>query len=368
MYHSPLSVTSTLDANATMTIDCDKTLGSKLRRELDEDGLFASSKVILTAQFSEIRTDSGSFIHTVQLVLTTDCEVVVLKLPSDKSNRRFSLRKHNIGGTEFTMHTFLPTSLTAIVPGTILRYSYQLNDNQKSTIGEWLHKIAECKFGKTKKSQVSRAESPNRESTTTAGQSTSYAHTYSSPSHPVQRPLPVSSPSHPVQRTLPVSSPSHPVQRPLPVFHRPTVVETMAHLSTNEHSRIMQMMPSGLIKARSFQERGSVKEHFIRRNCSSMDLNNKRVDTTVTDEGNSTPRTPSPLTDDNPFESRLRHTQVRNKKRIFSPRGGSRNAVNPLLEEVKERSYYSRSANSTPIPGLGSSLVIASPSAEARWV
>ncbi len=331
-----------------MTIDCDKTLGSKLqysRRELDEDNLCASSKVILAAQFSEIKTDSGSFIHSVQLILTTDWEIIVLKLPTDKSTRRSSLRKHNICGTEFTVHNFLPNSLMATVPGTILRYSYQLQDNQKPTIGEWLEKIRHCKF--SKKSKTVKTSLPDRESTSTAGQSTSYENTdtllhtnsYSSPSAPIQRSLP-----------LPLSS-----------IVVSTSVDTIPCLG-NDHSRIVQM-PSGLIKARSFQDRGSVKEHFVRKNSSSLDLN-KQVNTVNSEV--STPRTPSPLMDENPFEGQLRHTQVRNKKRIFSPRGGSRNAVNPVLEKVKERRYYSRSVNSTPLPGLNSSLVIASPSAEAR--
>ncbi len=342
-----------------MTIDCDKTLGSQLQyssRELDEDRLFASSKVLLTAQFSEIRTESGSFIHRVQLVLTTDSEIIVLKQPTDKCNRHSFLRRHKLSQTEFTMHSSMTNSFTAIIPDTILRYSYQICGNTKCTIGEWLLKISQCKLGKSKKSTDKEPSLPERDSTSTAGQSTSYqhtdkslnTHTYSSPSPPVQRPLPLPSQGSPL-------------------------VETNTH-PQRDLSLIVQM-PSGLIKARSFQDRGSVKHHFSRKNSSSCDLDKRS--STVEDESAplppSTPRTPSPLAEDsNPFEGRLRHIQVRNKKRIYSPRGGinrsssSQASTNPRLENVKEKGYYSRSANSTPLPGLSTSLVIASPSAEAR--
>ncbi|XP_064400571.1 uncharacterized protein LOC135346767 isoform X2 [Halichondria panicea] len=346
-----------------MTIDCDKTLGSQLQyssRELEEDRLFASSKVLLTAQFSEIRTESGSFIHRVQLVLTTDCEIIVLKQPTDKCNRRSFLRRHKLSQTEFTMHSFTTNSFTAIIPDTILRYSYQICGNTKCTIGEWLLKISHCKLGKKSKKSTNKEPCPavpvpERDSTSTAGQSTSYQHTeeslnthdYSSPSHPVQRPLPLPSQGSPL-------------------------IETYTH-PQNEHSRIVQM-PSGLIKARSFQDRGSAKHRFSRKNSSSCDLDKRSsaVDEETTPLPPSTSRTPSPFAEDsNPFEGRLRHVQVRNKKRIYSPRGGinrsssSQSSTNPILEDVRERSYYSRSANSTPLPGLSTSLVIASPSAEA---
>ena len=340
-------------------------------REFDEDSGFTSSKVLLTAPFSELRTESGSFIHSVQLVLTTDGEIVVLKRPTDKFHRYSFLRRHKLCQTEFKMHNLWVNSFTAIVPDTILRYTYQVYGSG-SSIGEWLLKIVQCRVSKDKSTKEKSSTSPKRANTSTAGQTTNYqstdetlqTNTYSSPTHPIQRQLP----SHPhTSTTEQVQVPSHP--------HPPTT-EQVPHPLMNTQQTIVQM-PNGLIKARSFQERGSVKQHFVRPASSSSDLDKKGSvsedfsceSTTSTPFPPSQSRTPSPITDDvNPFESRLRHTQVRNKKRIVSPRisrPGS-TTTNPTIEELRDKRYYSRSANSTPVPGLTSSLVIASPSALAR--
>ena len=387
-----------------MTIDSDKTLVSKIQAsctESESDAFFTSPKVLLSTPFSELRAESGTLIHSVQLCLTTDGEIIVLKKLTDKSQKFSFLRRHKICQTDFSMHSLLCNTMLVQVPHTVLKYLYQCHEHSKTSVKDWLSKVALCKLPKRKKSPASTSttnerkqseSSPVRSRTSSVGQSTSYQPTdesllsYSSPTHPV----PPKNIKLSENGLSPVSTPNkHGLESLKTLDRASSMLDAQAQLLDSqdrfETSLNVVQMPNGLIKARSFQGRGSVKHRFMRSNSSMSGLDEieqgRKTPGDLKSNG-STPytsplphsimRTPSPTltVGVNPFESRLRHTQIRNRKWKCSPRinrssSTQVNPSNPALREVIDK--YSRSASCTPTPGNTSSLATTSSTAEARY-
>lgn len=388
-----------------MTIDCDKTLVSTIPAsclESENDTFFTSSKVLLSAPFSELRSESGTFIHSVQLCLTSDGEIIVLKKLTDKSQKFSFLRRHKICQTDFSMHSLLSNAMLVQVPYTVLTYIYQANGQSKTSTKDWLGEVTSWKMNKPKRkkstsgstSTTSERKQPDpsrmRSSTNSAGQSTSYEptdeslHSYSSPTHPVPPPSIKLSEDFIARSQYGPSPVSTPNKRGgahgLETLERASsMLDTQAQLLNSrdhfETSLNVVQMPNGLIKARSFQGRGSAKHHFMRSNSSMSGLDGigqgRTEDLTSTPLPHTTLRTPSPTVGGSPFESRLRHTQIRNRKWKCSPRINRSSSAqvdksNPALREVIDK--YSRSANCTPTPGNTSSLATCSTAEATRYV
>ena len=102
------------------------------------------SKAILSAEFSELKRDSGAFIHNVLLSLRPPSELTVLKKPSESSTE-FShrVRSHDLSRVSVSLYSVVSNAMQVEVPGTVLGYVYQLSNGKP--IQEWLVKLAQYK-------------------------------------------------------------------------------------------------------------------------------------------------------------------------------------------------------------------------------
>ena len=102
------------------------------------------SKAILSAEFSELKRDSGAFIHNVLLSLRPPSELTVLKKPSESSTE-FShrVRSHDLSRVSVSLYSVVSNAMQVEVPGTVLGYAYQLSNGRP--IQEWLVKLAHYK-------------------------------------------------------------------------------------------------------------------------------------------------------------------------------------------------------------------------------
>ena len=100
-------------------------------------------KTILTCKGSELNTSNLSIAHSVQLLLTSYHEILVLKKPGDKSHTQSVLRRHSIDKDLIREHPILPNAVVFEVPGTVLKYIYQFDKSK--TLKQLLEKIGECK-------------------------------------------------------------------------------------------------------------------------------------------------------------------------------------------------------------------------------
>ena len=150
------------------------------------------SKLLLSADFSELQKDTCKFVQLVKICLTAT-ELVVLKRLSEKTARFSQVRKHPLKTVQFSPHELVSNAVVVEVPGTVLRYVYQLENG--SDLKEWLAEVTKCRdnlqagssrpeSSKTKSCEIPRLHKVNgllsvyEERTQKA---------YSSPSSPIPR-------------------------------------------------------------------------------------------------------------------------------------------------------------------------------------
>lgn len=99
-------------------------------------------KTVLTSKCTELKYSGLNIIHSVQLLLTSYREVLVLK-KGDKSRHETVLRRHSVLTDSFSEHHILPCALLVEVPHTLLRYVYQFE--KEKTLKQWVDKISACR-------------------------------------------------------------------------------------------------------------------------------------------------------------------------------------------------------------------------------
>lgn len=141
--------TTTGDSTAAMTIGCEKTLSSTSSSASEDfsENVLKNSKLLLTGSFTELKTNSFSESPTVQLYLTSNRELLVLKKTAEKPYKLSVVRRHNLKNTMFTQHPHIANAMQVEVPNTVLRYTYQLDNPESSVISlrEWLAELARNK-------------------------------------------------------------------------------------------------------------------------------------------------------------------------------------------------------------------------------
>ena len=100
-------------------------------------------KTLLNCNCTELKRSSLTVSHSVQLLLTSYREILVLKRPGDKSHTQSVLRRHSIDTEVIREHPILPNALLVEIPHTMLSYVYQLD--KEKTLRSWLDKIANFK-------------------------------------------------------------------------------------------------------------------------------------------------------------------------------------------------------------------------------
>ena len=171
-----------------MTIGSESLSPISSREGTDED-LPLKSKVVLSADFSELHKDSCKFVQSVKVCLTAT-ELVVLKRSSEKAVKFSQVRKHPLKTLQLSPHEMVPSAVVVEIPGTVLRYVYQLENG--SDLKEWLAEVAKCRESvqssrpesKTKSCEIPRLHKVN-ELLSVYGEETQRS--YSSPSTPIPR-------------------------------------------------------------------------------------------------------------------------------------------------------------------------------------
>lgn len=102
----------------------------------------AKPKTLLSCKCTELKASGLSIIHSVQLLLTSYCDVLVLK-KGDRSRNQTVLRRHSVLTDSFQEHRILTTALLVEVPQTLLRYVYQFE--KEKNLRQWLDRIAACR-------------------------------------------------------------------------------------------------------------------------------------------------------------------------------------------------------------------------------
>jgi hypothetical protein len=102
----------------------------------------AKPKTLLSNKCTELKASGLSVIHSVQLLLTSYHEVLVLK-KGDKSRNQTVLRRHSVVSDSFKEHGILTTALLVEIPNTLLSYVYQFE--KEKTLRQWLERISACR-------------------------------------------------------------------------------------------------------------------------------------------------------------------------------------------------------------------------------
>lgn len=147
MLHVALSAPSSKSKHI-MTLGLDRKAASSDSATASQTSSYSSKskdakpKTLLSCKCTELKAEGLSVVHTVQLLLTSYHEVLVIR-KGDKSRNQTVLRRHSVLSDCFMEHGILTTAMQVQVPHTLLRYVYQFE--KEKTLRQWLERIGTCR-------------------------------------------------------------------------------------------------------------------------------------------------------------------------------------------------------------------------------
>ncbi len=230
---SPPTTTTTTTGTSTTS---SKTSKVKASDKMLPSTSTSKPKTILSCNCSELKSSCLKVVHSVQLLLTSYEEILVLKR-GDKSRTQTVLRRHGIASDIIEEHSILPSALLVKVPNTLLTYVYQLD--KEKTLKQWMNKIDACK--KKAICNDSNGYLPSSESgrvkdtsTTSASSDSTTTATSTTAPHGGRSPASHQSPNNPATSTTTAHGGRSPVSHLSPNY--PSTSTTTAHGGRSTHN------------------------------------------------------------------------------------------------------------------------------------